>query len=544
MALKQIMLSNKINKKRTELAALIEKDSEFSVREAELETSIGEASTEEEQAVVEAAIDQFEADKAKHEEDKAKLQGEINDLEAELDEAEKEPAPAEDNKNKERNKERMNRRKFFNLSPQERDEFFSNEKVKAFLERVREIGLEKRSVKGADLTIPDVVLDLIRENIMDYSKLVRRVSLRPVSGTARQNVMGTIPEAVWTEMCARLNEIDFGFTQAEVDGYKVGGVIYICKATLEDSEYDLASEIINALGIAIGIALDKAILYGFGTKMPLGIVTRLAQTLAPSDYPANERPWADLHESNMITIDSSKTGIEFYKAIVEAGGKAKNNYARGVKFWAMNETTYTKLKLEAINFNAAGAIVSVQDGTMPVAGGDIIVLSNTIIPDNNIVAGYGELYLLAERQGSEFARSDDYRFAEDQVAFKGTARYDGLPVIAEAFIAIGIGAAPTSSVTFAGDTANDASLQDLSIGDETLAPTFNSTTYAYTVTTTGTEGEVNAIPAQDGAKVKLTYDGKEINNGQTVKFTGTKNLVIEVTNGLGKQSYTVAITKS
>ena len=74
MALKQIMLSNKINKKRTELAALIEKDSEFSVREAELETSIGEASTEEEQAVVEAAIDQFEADKAKHEEDKAKLQ--------------------------------------------------------------------------------------------------------------------------------------------------------------------------------------------------------------------------------------------------------------------------------------------------------------------------------------------------------------------------------------------------------------------------------------------------------------------------------------
>ena len=544
MALKQIMLSNKINKKRTELAALIEKDSEFSVREAELETSIGEASTEEEQAVVEAAIDQFEADKAKHEEDKAKLQGEINDLEAELDEAEKEPAPAEDNKNKERNKERMNRRKFFNLSPQERDEFFSNEKVKAFLERVREIGLEKRSVKGADLTIPDVVLDLIRENIMDYSKLVRRVSLRPVSGTARQNVMGTIPEAVWTEMCARLNEIDFGFTQAEVDGYKVGGVIYICKATLEDSEYDLASEIINALGIAIGIALDKAILYGFGTKMPLGIVTRLAQTLAPSDYPANERPWADLHESNMITIDSSKTGIEFYKAIVEAGGKAKNNYARGVKFWAMNETTYTKLKLEAINFNAAGAIVSVQDGTMPVAGGDIIVLSNTIIPDNNIVAGYGELYLLAERQGSEFARSDDYRFAEDQVAFKGTARYDGLPVIAEAFIAIGSGAAPTSSVTFAGDTANDASLQDLSIGDETLAPTFNSTTYAYTVTATGTEGEVNAIPAQDGAKVKLTYDGKEINNGQTVKFTGTKNLVIEVTNGLGKQSYTVAITKS
>ena len=106
-----------------------------------------------------------------------------------------------------------------------------------------------------------------------------------------------------------------------------------------------------------------------------------------------------------------------------------------------------------MNFNAAGAIVSVQDGTMPVAGGDIIVLSDDVIPDNNIVAGYGELYLLAERAGSEFARSDEYRFAEDQVAFKGTARYDGQPVIAEGFIAIGLGAAPQTSMAFAGDTA-------------------------------------------------------------------------------------------
>ena len=38
----------------------------------------------------------------------------------------------------------------------------------------------------------------------------------------------------------------------------------------------LAGEIIDALGRAIGLALDKAILYGTGTRMPLGIVTRLA----------------------------------------------------------------------------------------------------------------------------------------------------------------------------------------------------------------------------------------------------------------------------
>ena len=545
MALRAIMLKAKIDKKREELKRLKEKDAEFATREAELETAIGEAQTEEEQQVVSGQVETFETEKKEHDEKKENLEKEIEDLENDLKKEEQqpeEPVRAREPKGEKRTME--NRRKFFGMNAQERTEFFANENVKNFLQRVRELGFEKRAVKGADLTIPTEVLDLIRENIMDYSKLVRRVRLRTVSGKARQTVMGTVPEAVWTEMCAKLNEIDFGFTQTEVDGYKVGGVIYICKATLEDSDYDLAVEIITALGIAIGIALDKAILYGFGTKMPLGIVTRLEQTSEPSDYPANARPWVDLHTSNVITIDSGKTGLEFFKEIVAAGGKTKNRYARGTKFWAMNETTYTKIKIEAMNFNVAGAIVSVQDGTMPVAGGDIEVLSEDIIADNNIVCGYGELYLLAERAGSEFERSDQYKFAEDQVAFKGSARYDGEPVIAEGFVSIGLGSAPAKSATFAGDKANDASLIDLTIGTETLNPTFDSNKFSYTIASaTGTDGAVTATPAQADAKVEITYDGKNVVNGGTIKFSGTKTLAVTVKNGLGVMQYTVQITK-
>lgn len=545
MALRAIMLKAKIDKKREELKKLKEKDAEFATRESELETAIGEAQTEEEQQVISEQVETFETEKKEHDEKKENLEKEIEDLENDLKKEEQQPAEpvrAREPKGKKRTME--NRRKFFGMNAQERTEFFANENVKNFLQRVRELGFEKRAVKGADLTIPTEILDLIRENIMDYSKLVRRVRLRTVSGKARQTVMGTVPEAVWTEMCAKLNEIDFGFTQTEVDGYKVGGVIYICKATLEDSDYDLAVEIITALGIAIGIALDKAILYGFGTKMPLGIVTRLEQTSEPSDYPANARTWVDLHTSNVITIDSGKTGLEFFKEIVAAGGKAKNKYARGTKFWAMNENTYTKVKIEAMNFNMAGAIVSVQDGTMPVAGGDIEVLSEDIIADNNIVCGYGELYLLAERAGSEFERSDQYKFAEDQVAFKGSARYDGEPVIAEGFVSIGLGSAPAKSATFAGDKANDASLIDLTIGTETLDPTFDSNKFSYTIASaTGTDGAVTATPAQAGAKVEITYDGKNVVNGGTIKFSGTKTLTVTVKNGLGVMQYTVQITK-
>lgn len=548
MALKAIMLRRSIEKKANELAALREKDGEFERREAELETAINEAETEEDEAAVSEEIEKFETEKEAHEGEKKRLQEEIEGLEAELKETEsKAPGEPESRTGREGSRRTMERRNFFGMNMQEREAFLADNDVKAFLSRVREIGsaatVNKRAVTGADLTIPTAVLEPIRQNIMDYSKLVRRVRLRTVSGKARQTVMGTIPEAVWTEMCAKLNEIDFGFTQTEVDGYKVGGVIYICKATLEDSDLELAAEIIDALGIAIGIALDKAILYGLGTKMPLGIVTRLAQESAPSDYPATARPWQDLHTSNMITIQSSSTGLEFFKEIVLAGGKASNKYARGTKFWAMNETTYTKIKVEAMNFNSAGAIVSVQDGTMPVAGGDIVVLSDDIIPDNNIVAGYGELYLLAERAGSEFARSDEYRFAEDQVAFKGTARYDGDPVIAEGFIAIGLGAAPQTSMAFAGDTANDATLEALDLGSA-LTPAFAPNKYEYTFSTTSATVTAEAIATQDAAQIVMTYDGKKVRNGGTLTLADTKDLVVTVTNGLGKQTYTVSITKT
>jgi len=103
--------------------------------------------------------------------------------------------------------------------------------------------------------------------------------------------------------------------------------------------------------------------------------------------------------------------------------------------------------------DAAGRIVTGVADVMPVVGGVIEVLS--FIPDNVIIGGYFDLYTLAERAGQQFASSEHVRFLQDQTVFKGTARYDGAPAIAEAFVAIGLGGAtPTPAMTFATDTAN------------------------------------------------------------------------------------------
>ena len=462
MALKVLMLRQKLDKKQSEKRELESKLDGMKKREKELENDVREAATDEEQEAVEKAIGDYETELAELKEQLNSLSDEIAALEAEIngeeENQESEPDAGAEPVQTERkgavNMSTMTRTKNFeHMDMTQRGAFFAREDVHGFLERVREVGRDKRSISGASLLIPEVLLPLLKESTEKYSKLYKHVNVQAVPGTARQNVMGTIPEAVWTEMCLGiLNELSLSFTAVEVDGYKVGGYIPICTAMLEDADINLADEIISAIGQGIGYALDKAILYGTGTKMPLGIVTRLAQTAEPSDYPSTARAWEDLSTTNIVT--TSNTGLELFQDLVIGSGAASTAYAHGEKFWTMNEATYTQLAANAMSINASGAIVTGMTKTMPIIGGTVEILD--FIPDGVIIGGYGELYLLAERAGTALAQSEHVRFIEDQVVFRGTARYDGTPVIAEGFVAFGINGASVdaAAVTFAEDTAN------------------------------------------------------------------------------------------
>lgn len=452
MALKALMLRKKIDQKNKELEGLRSVD--FATREADLAKAIDEAETDEERSAVESEIENFENDKKANADAVTDLERELGELEEQLAEEERaqntEPVkePEEERKGV-KDMPTVENRNRFGVS----EEFVTRENVAEFLLRVRDHMSQKRALTNVGLTIPTEIIGLIRENVINYSKLYRHVNSRYISGEGRMIVQGTVPEAVWTECCATLNELSLTFNDVEVDCNKLGGYFAVCNAVLQDSDINLASALIEALSQAIGYALDKAILYGTGTKMPLGVVARLAQTQQPADYPSTARTWVDLHSSNIKTIASSATDATLFKEIILDSGAAKGAYSRGEKTWVMNEKTYTTLIANAMAVNSSGAIVAGVNGSMPVVGGDIEVLN--FVPDNVIVGGYFDLYLLAERSGANIAQSEHVRFIEDQTVFKGTARYDGTPVIAEGFVAIGInGTTPAANVTFATDTAN------------------------------------------------------------------------------------------
>ena len=545
--LKTLMLRRNIDRKKTMLEELRGKDEEFQTREAELETMIGEAESDDEQTAVSEEVEKFDAEKTAHEAEKDSLVREIEDLEKELAEAEAAvPDLRKEQKKEERSNHQMNiniralpknQRAFEALPAETRDAILRQDDVKAFLNNLRSMKGQTRAVSGGELLIPVVFLDLIAENMYRYSKLMNRVRVRNVGGQARQTIAGTVPEAVWTEMCGNLNELTFQFNQIVADGYKVGGFIPVCNGLLEDSDFNLASTIIEMMSESIGLAKDKSILYGKGSAyhMPLGIVTRLAQESQPASYPANAPAWTDLHTSNLISIADNKTGAEFWAALQIAAGNTYTKYSRGEMFWAMNSKTYAKLKSKAITFTASGDVVANVYGLLPIITGDIDILE--FMPDNDIGGGFGDLYLWAQREGMTIGM-DEVGFTNrvhDQTLFFGKERADGQPIIAGAFVAINIaGSTPTTAMTFAGDAANTLT--------GILLPTAASVVASSTI-------QLTATPVPFGVDADITWASATTSKA-TVSSTGlvtgvaSGSSVVTATAGGYTASCTVTVTSA
>ena len=559
--LKALMLKRSLDAKRAEFDALMLKDTDFQTREAELEQAISEVEpgNAEQEDAVNAEIEKFEGEKTAHEEAKATLSADIADLEGQLEEIERNaPKPqkaaskSKTNSRGENNMEKINirslptgQRAFDALPMERRQAIVAQDDVKEFLTRFRELGKTRAAIQGGELTIPIVFLDLIAENMFRYSKLLNRVRVRNVRGEARQTIAGLAPEAIWTEMCGAINELTFQFNQITVDGYKVAGYIPVCNSLLEDSDVDLASWIVEMLSESLGYAKDKAILYGTGSKMPMGIVTRLAQDSEPANYPANAPAWIDLSDTNIITVDGTTlSGAEFWAALTVAAGNTFTRYSRGRQFWAMNSKTYAYLRSKAITFDLYGKLVASVPGVMPIIDGDIDVLE--FIPDGDIIGGYGDLYLWAQRSGMQIELSREVQFIQDNTVFRGKERADGTPIIAGAFVAINImNQAPTTVMNFPADTANDAQLASLEIEGATLSPSFDPTVLSYTGgTLSANSGTILATPAQAGAQVAISVNGENVVNGQEATYTASvaNTITVTITMGNATRVYTVTAT--
>ena len=442
MALRSLMKGKELRLAQKKLEEARAKMQELETRSEELANDIEAAETNEELDAVEEASEALDAEKAEAEKAVSDLEAEVDKLERELAEIEeKQPeteAPAEEKREAvaPQKETRTMMKRWKEMNYEERSAFVQRDEMQAFLGEIRSAIAEKRTISNAGYLVPRVLIGLLKESIEDYSKLYSRVFLKSVPGEGRVVIEGAIPEAVWTEACANLNELDLSFSKVEVDGYKVGGYFKICNATLEDSDVDLASELISALGQAIGLALDAAIVFGTGTKMPVGIVTALK---AVSQTP------------NVVSHANTVKEKALIEALIDDASKITSKYGSDL-IWIMNKKTWLKIKKNMMNVDANGLYVA--GNQLPIIGGDIIELG--FMPDDVIVGGYADLYLLAERAGTKIGTSEHAFWVADQTGFKGTARYDGKVLDTNGFVAIGINGADGDDMvhTFPSDSAN------------------------------------------------------------------------------------------
>ena len=103
-------------------------------------------------------------------------------------------------------------------------------------------------------------------------------------------------------------------------------------------------------------------------------------------------------------------------------------------------------------------------------------------------------------------------------------------------------------MTFAADTANDAMLQSLTIGRETMNPGFDSGVYSYTIAAAANASDaVLATPVQADATVAIAYNGKNVVNGESVTWladSAAHPLTVTVTMGNKTRVYTIMVTKA
>ncbi|WFB57476.1 phage major capsid protein [Paenibacillus sp. BR1-192] len=426
MALRQIMLTKKIEQRKASLAELIEQEKTLETRAQELEQAIEEAQTVEEEAAVTEEVEKYEADKTELEGKKTTLEGEIADLEGELEELNnKEPKntpPADGGEQRQKQTQsqggetRMRENKF-ETRAQMLDRL-NQQEVREFYATVSKAALDKRAIANTDIVIPEQVISMIQQRLGDYSTLYREVTVESLTGTARVIMDGAIPEAIWTEMCDPVQELASAFSQTELDGWKVGGFIPVCNAILEDSMINLANYIEGRLSMAIAKALDKAILTGTGAaaKQPLGIIPALT-----GDATRNVTSDGSLSDivGNMALIDDGEDGVPVGEVIAVM----------------KRSTYYARLAPQTFLPTSDGRLV-VQTAQSPRLPDGTRVVFSQYAPDNVIVMGDFKKYLLGERRGVQLAVSTDVRFIEDQTVFKGTARYDGKPIYNDYFVVI------------------------------------------------------------------------------------------------------------
>jgi HK97 family phage major capsid protein len=414
--LKQLKIQKALELKRQKLKEIETKAADILKRSEDTQAALAEAASEEDLNLLETEIAGIEKEQTDNEAEKKTVEDEIAALETELEEVTEraDKTKQQTQRSKGVSDAMVNRLEVRELL--KTGEYYKRSDVVEFYDKFKNL----RAVTGGELTIPEVVVNRIMEILGDYSTLYPLVDKIRIKGTARIIVDTDTTPATWVEQNAALPVGDVGtLATIDFDGFKVGKITFVDNYLLQDSVINLDTYIAQKIARAIALALDIAILNGTGAagKQPTGII--------PS-----------IPVGNQVSVASNAALVEFVKPIglIDTGLDSV-----GEIIAVMKRSTYYNHFLEfSINVDGAGNVVGrLPNLTRPDILGIRVVFNNSMAEDE-VLYGDFQMYTLVERENIAVDSSDQVRFVEDQMAFRGKGRFDGKPTKADAFALVTI----------------------------------------------------------------------------------------------------------
>lgn len=414
--LKQLKIQKALELKRQKLKDIETKAAEILKRSEDTQAALAEATTEEDLNLLETEIQGIEKEQTDNEEEKKTVEDEIAALETELESVQEraDKTKQQTQRSKGANAEMVNRLEVRELL--KTGEYYKRSDVVEFYDKFKNL----RAVTGGELTIPEVVVNRIMEILGDYSTLYPLVDKIRIKGTARIIIDTDTTPATWVEQNAALPIGDVGtLATIDFDGFKVGKITFVDNYLLQDSVINLDTYIAQKIARAIALALDIAILNGTGAagKQPTGII--------PS-----------IPVANQVSVAGNAPLVDFVKPIglIDTGLDSVGEVVA-----VMKRSTYYNHFLEfSINVDGDGNVVGrLPNLTRPDILGIRVVFNNSMAEDE-VLYGDFQMYTLVERENIAVDSSDQVRFVEDQMAFRGKGRFDGKPTKADAFVLVTI----------------------------------------------------------------------------------------------------------
>lgn len=241
----------------------------------------------------------------------------------------------------------------------------------------------------------------------------------------------------WTEEAAPLTESQMKFAKIVLDANKLTGLAIASNESLRDSIISLAALIEQRWPMAIADFEDRGFHNGTGVGEPLGFVgagnSAAVQVSAEAGQPTATIVWENI--------------VKMYARMLPS------SLSRAV--WLYDPAAFPQLATMALSVGTGGGPVWLNNGA---AGPPVTILGRPAFPDDKMSAlgtrgdiAFVDLsyYLIGDRQAVTTDSSTDYRFGNDQTAFRVIERVDGRPWIQSAITPHNGGATLTPFVELA-----------------------------------------------------------------------------------------------